>query len=150
MTTNKNDVATNEAEATNENVAVNEAITEVEELAGKKLIVKRKKSDYLTKKGAVCYNYCIEGVLRNRKVRVDLDPADTGGYEVLDITFDTVDELPLTVINNTIKQDGKKNTITTYEVRSSDPSGVTFTATVKPAQKSDKDLLAALLTSINL
>lgn len=161
-TTNKKDEATTEEMATNAEQSTNEGAdttaetatnqveTEVIEVSGKKLSVKRKMTDFKTKNGDACYNYFIEGTLRKRKVRVDFDPADVGGYEVLDIAFDEVNELPLTVINNIIKQDGKKNTITTYEVRSYDPSGVIYTATLKPAQKSDKDLLNALLMVINL
>ena len=129
--------------------AVNEVITEVIEVGGKKLMVQRKLSNYKTQRGEDCYNYRVEGVLRGRTVHVDLDPMDRGGYQMLDIAFFEETELPLTVINNIIKdKDGKKNVITTYEVRSFDESGVLYTATIKPAEKSDKDLLNALLSAL--
>lgn len=98
--------------------------------------------------GKTYRNYFIKGRVRGRDVKVDLSPADAGGYEVLDIVFNGMPAAEFHVVPREFTgNDGKKVFLTGYEVRSEDEDG-TYSCGVRPREKSDDALLAMLLAQL--
>lgn len=122
-----------------------------EEVIDKTDIKETAKKFYLSRKtfslnGEQYYSYGVDGTLRGRKVRADFIPKDKGGYEVLDIVFDTVDKVELVVGEETMQgNDGTKSRYTTYTARSFDSDGSVYECPVNPARPSDKALFKMLV-----
>lgn len=94
------------------------------------------------------YSYFIRGNLRGIDVRVGVKPHDIGGYKVLEVVFNGEKEAQLVTKPWEIKDEktGKVSTGNTFAVVSYDEDGSFYECAIKPSQKSDKDLLAMLLS----
>lgn len=122
-----------------------------EEIIDKTEIKKTEKEFLLSREtfvlnGEQYYSYGVNGVLRGRKIRADFKPKDQGGYEVLDIVFDTMDKVELVIGEETMQSnDGTKSRYTTYTAKSVDADGSIYECPVSPARPSDKALFKMLV-----
>lgn len=94
------------------------------------------------------FTYFIKGNVRGRDVKIGIAPPDIGGYTALDIVFGEENKLPLVVKPFEIRDEKTKKVTkgNSYAVASKDEAtGKTYECTIKPARKSDKDLLDMLL-----
>lgn len=99
------------------------------------------------KSGKKGYAYFIRGNVRGVDVKAGVVPPDVGGYTVLDIVFGGAMQAELVLKPYEIKDDATGNVIAgnTYYVRSVDDDGLVYECQVKPARKSDKNLMDMLL-----
>lgn len=93
------------------------------------------------------YTYFIRGKLRGIDIRIGIQPHDIGGYTVLEVVFNGEKEAQLVTRPWEIKDEktGKVTSGMTFAVVSYDEDGSVYECAIKPAQKSDKDLLNMLL-----
>ena len=99
------------------------------------------------KTGKDGYSYFIRGNVRGKEVKAGVIPPDIGGYTVLDIVFGDAMQAELVLKPYEIKDEATGNVISgnTYAVRSADEDGTIYECQVKPARKSDKNLMEMLL-----
>ncbi len=99
------------------------------------------------KNGKSYFTYFIKGELRGVEVKVGVQPHDIGGYTVLEIVFNGGNAAQLVTKPWEIKDEktGKVNSGMTYAVVSYDEDGTEYECAIKPARKSDKDLLGMLM-----
>lgn len=99
------------------------------------------------KNGKTFYAYFIKGKIRGKEARIALSPPDVGGYTVLDIVFGNAMQAELVTKPWEIKDEktGQVTSGMTYAVESHDEDGTVYECAIKPAKKSDKDLLNMLL-----
>ena len=92
------------------------------------------------------YSYFIKGNLRGVDFRVGVQPHDIGGYTVLEIVFNGAMEAELVTKPWEIKDEktGVVNSGMTYAVVSYDEDGTVYECAIKPARRSDKDLMNML------
>ena len=97
--------------------------------------------------GKTFYSYFIRGELRGVEFRIGVQPHDVGGYTVLEIVFNGKMEAELVTKPWEIKDEktGTVNTGVTYAVVSYDEDGTMYECAIKPAKRSDKDLLNMFL-----
>lgn len=98
-----------------------------------------------TKAGEPIYNYQLPAVMRGRTTYIDFATADKGGFEPLDNVFYGTDKAELLITNQETEYNGRKTVRTIYEVRTIDEDGVEWICEVRPARKSDTDLLRQYL-----
>lgn len=110
-------------------------------------ILEIKRAAFTTNDGKKYYSYFVEGEIRGRKIRVDFEAKDKGGYEVLDIIFDIKPTASLSITEEFMENDktGEKVPYQIYEVFNVDEDGLIYSYAVKPSQASDKALLRMLL-----
>ncbi len=96
--------------------------------------------------GKTYYSYFIKGKLRGVDFKAGVQPHDIGGYTVLDIVFDGKMEAELVTKPWEIKDEktGAVNSGMTYAVVSYDEDGTVYECAIKPARRSDKDLMNML------
>lgn len=99
------------------------------------------------KNGKTYYSYFIKGKLRGIDVRIGVQPHDIGGYTVLEVVFNGAKEAQLVASPWEMRDErtGKVSSGTKFSVVSYDEDGSVYECAIKPAQKSDKDLLNMLL-----
>lgn len=106
------------------------------------------RESFVSKKtGSLLFNYFVRGTIRGREVKASLNPADNGGFDLLEIIFDGGDKAELLVKPYAITDDKTGETISgnTYEVVCRDENGdVYLGCPVKPARPSDKAVLALI------
>ena len=109
------------------------------------LMVSREK--FVTKDKKKYWGYHVNGIVRGRNVRVSLTTSDAGGYEVLDIVFEGVKEVPLWRSPFTVKDNDGKITMSgfRYFAVSQDEEGMIYSAQVKPSRKSDQAMLEMMI-----
>lgn len=94
-----------------------------------------------TKTGEPIYNYVLPCEIRGRKVNIDFITIDKGGFEVIDLVYFDNDKAEMSIIVTEMTRDGKKSAYTSYVVKSLDENGVELKCNIKPARKSDENLL---------
>ena len=96
--------------------------------------------------GKTYFSYFIKGKLRGVEFKVGVQPHDIGGYTVLEIVFNGAKEAELVLKPWEIKDEktGVVNSGMTYSVVSYDEDGTVYECAIKPAKRSDKDLLNML------
>jgi len=98
------------------------------------------------KNGKEYYSYYIAGTSKGKTAKVQIVPPDIGGYAVLDIVFDGVEEAELVVTPYKMQaENGGTIEGNTYSVVSYDADGEMYECPVKPANKSMKALLKMVL-----
>lgn len=91
------------------------------------------------------FYYEILGEIRGRKVKVNVDPKDIGGYQLLDIVFDSEENVDLIVESGVRKNDlGELVPYNSYFAQSVE-DGMYFRCPIKPKEGSDKAMLECLL-----
>lgn len=99
-----------------------------------------------TKNGKEFFSYFIAGNVRGKTIKAVVVPPDIGGYEVLDIVFDTAMEAELVITPYEMKDaNGDVISGNTYSVRSCDADGVVYECKIKPFRQSDKTKLNMLV-----
>ena len=95
------------------------------------------------------FSYFIKGTLRGIDFKVGVQPHDVGGYTVLDIVFNGAMQAELVTKPWEIKDEktGVVNSGMTYSVVSCDEDGKTYECAIKPARRSDKDLMNMLFAN---
>ena len=98
------------------------------------------------KNGKTYFSYFIKGTLRGVDFKIGVQPHDVGGYTVLDIVFNGEMQAELVTKPWEIKDEktGMVNTGLTYSVISYDEDGTAYECAIKPARRSDKDLMNML------
>ena len=98
------------------------------------------------KNGRTYFSYFIKGNLRGVDFKLGVQPFDVGGYTVLDIVFNGELQAELVTKPWEIKDEktGEVNSGLTYSVISYDEDGTVYECAIKPAKKSDKDLMKML------
>lgn len=142
----------------NEEVTVTETETAVEtettvEKTAVKLIVERMEikdkngRQYQTRDGRDYFAYILRGKILGRETKVDFTPADKGGYEALNFVYAIAPtaELEIRKDRQRNKDTGETKIYTSYIVFNVSENGKTYSASVRPKQKSDEDLLNMLL-----
>ncbi|MCM1437654.1 MAG: hypothetical protein NC131_00380 [Roseburia sp.] len=111
--------------------------------------IKDKRGNQLkTNDGRLYFAYVINGKLRGRDIKVDFSPKDKGGYVPLDLVFDNSDKAELLITEVVSEMNGVKQRRTVYEVFTVDEDGQVWKCEVKPARKSDGDLLAMIMNML--
>ena len=98
------------------------------------------------KNGNTYYSYFIKGRLRGVDFKIGVQPHDVGGYTVLDIVFNGEMQAELVTKPWEIvdEKTGQVNSGNTYAVVSYDEDGTAYECAIKPARRSDKDLMNML------
>ena len=91
------------------------------------------------------YVYFVEGETHGRKIRADFEAKDQGGYETLDLIFSIKPTAELLMREETMVQDGVKQSYTVYEAYNKDEFGIEFKYEIKLSRKSDKTYLDIIL-----
>lgn len=129
-------------EKENVNVTKNLNVKETEN----KIYIEREK---FTSNGKEYYNYILKGKVRDKDVKVDFAPKDKGGYEVLDLVFDTNSKAELIVSEESMTDSaGKTMKYAVYTAQTIDEDGIVYACNVKPARDSDKALLGMILSKL--
>ena len=99
------------------------------------------------KNGNTYYSYFIKGTLRGVDFKIGVQPHDVGGYTVLDIVFngEMQAELVMKPWEIVDEKTGQVNSGNTYAVGSYDEDGKAYECAIKPARRSDKDLMNMFL-----
>ncbi len=100
------------------------------------------------KDGRQLFSYLAKGKVRERDIKVDFIPKDIGGYEPLDILFESGTPVEL-IISEEKQSDMSGNVITRtiYTAQTFCDDNV-FSCEIKPQRNSDKSLLGMLLNAI--
>ncbi len=98
-----------------------------------------------TKTGEPIYNYQLPAVMRGRTTYIDFSTADKGGFEPLDNVYYGTDRAELFITTQETEYNGRKTVRTIYEVKTIDEDGVEWACEIRPARKSDADLLRQYL-----
>ena len=98
------------------------------------------------KNGKTYFSYFIKGNIRGIDVKINVQPHDIGGYNVLEVVFNGGKEAELVTRPWEMKDErtGKVSSGLTFAVVSYDEDGSVYECAIRPAQKSDKDLLNML------
>lgn len=124
-------------------------VTETNVQAQAKAALMVERETFTTKDGREMYGYFVRGEIRGRKVKVDFNAKDQGGYETLDLIFDINPKAELLIHEETqTDNDGTKRKYTVYEVQNVDENGIVYKYKIKPARESDKTYLDILLQQI--
>lgn len=104
--------------------------------------------------GKEYWGYFARGTVRGREVKAGLIPPDKGGYEVLDLVFgggEKTAELVVTPYEFKDEETDKVINGFNYTAHNVDAeTGEIFDGNVKPARKSDKQILDMLLARLNV
>ena len=91
------------------------------------------------------YVYFVQGETHGRKIRADFEAKDQGGYETLDLIFSIKPTAELLMREETMVQDGVRQSYTVYEAYNKDEFGIEFRYEIKLSRKSDKTYLDIIL-----
>ena len=91
------------------------------------------------------YVYFVRGETHGRQIRADFEAKDQGGYETLDLIFAIKPTAELIMREETMAQDGVRQTYWVYEAYNKDEDGIEFKYEIKLSRKSDKTYLDIIL-----
>ena len=91
------------------------------------------------------YVYFVQGETHGRKIRADFEAKDQGGYETLDLIFSIKPTAELLMREETMVQDGVRQSYVVYEAYNKDEFGIEFKYEIKLSRKSDKTYLDIIL-----
>ena len=91
------------------------------------------------------YVYFVKGETHGRTIRADFEAKDQGGYETLDLIFSIKPTAELLMREETMVQDGVRQSYWVYEAYNKDEDGIEFKYEIKLSRKSDKTYLDIIL-----
>ena len=91
------------------------------------------------------YVYFVKGQTHGRTIRADFEAKDQGGYETLDLIFSIKPTAELLMREESMVQDGVRQSYMVYEAYNKDEDGIEFKYEIKLSRKSDKTYLDIIL-----
>ena len=106
-------------------------------------MVERESFEY---NGKECFTYFINAKLRGKELRAKVAPMDVDGFAVLDLVFNNAMEAELKITPFEMKNaNGQTVKGNSYSVISKDEDGTVYECSIKPYNKTAKDILAMIL-----
>ena len=123
---------------------VNETVENAQETTMENLVLQRELIKTKRDRREI-YVYFVEGETHGRKIRADFEAKDQGGYETLDLIFSIKPTAELLMREETMVQDGVRQSYVVYEAYNKDEFGIEFKYEIKLSRKSDKTYLDIIL-----